>query len=118
MHAGRADARLNAWKGLQLSRWISCLFSLSKRFFFFDFSEGVAAPPPASFFAVSARGRSGAGGFGSAATAAAERGAGVHVYDSHRWGAAVVRVPGFDAGVYGEFIFMCVRAIGLTSCFV
>ena len=74
--------------------------------------------PHAQFFDVSARGSSGDGGFGSVATAGAEHGAGVHVYDSNRWGAAVVRVPGFDAGVYGEFIFMCVRAIGLTSCFV
>ena len=57
--------------------------------------------PHAQFFDVSARGRSGDGGFGSVATAGAEHGAGVHVYDSNRWGAAVVRVPGFDAGVYG-----------------
>ena len=74
--------------------------------------------PHAQFFDVSARGGSGDGGFGSVATAGAEHGAGVHVYDSNRWGAAVVRVPGFDAGVYGEFIFMCVWAIGMTSCFV
>ena len=67
--------------------------------------------PHAQFFDVSARGSSGDGGFGSVATAGAEHGAGVHVYDSNRWGAAVVRVPGFDAGVYGEFIFMCVWAI-------
>lgn len=62
--------------------------------------------PHAQFFDVTAGcslgGNGGDGGsFGLVAAAGAEHGAGVHVYDTARWGAACVRVPGFDAGVYG-----------------
>ena len=60
--------------------------------------------PHAQFFDVTAGcslgGNGGDGGsFGLVAAAGAEHGAGVHVYDTARWGAACVRVPGFDAGV-------------------
>ena len=50
--------------------------------------------PHSQFFDVSADG-------GLLASAGDAPGAGVHVYDTSRWGSAVRRMPGFDAGVYG-----------------
>lgn len=52
--------------------------------------------PHSQFFDVG-----GDGADGLLACAGDAPGAGVHVYDVERWGAAVCRAPGFDASVYG-----------------
>ena len=61
--------------------------------------------PHSQFFDISGGGGSQAGGSllaGSLLACAGDAaGAGVHVYDTERWGSAIRRMPGFDAAVYG-----------------